>query len=128
MSLHAATAAQLPLGRQRGAAHRGGRQQELVLLGCGAAHISVLRSFVDHPLTDVRITVITPGFDAPCTSMLPAYCRGECTRAECHVNLVRARLIGLNSRPCPSSPSASPVGLARAVPAERQACVDRCGL
>jgi hypothetical protein len=47
--------------------------------------------------------VITPGFDVPCTSTLPVYCRGECTRAESHFNLVRFRL-GLDRRSRPGGP------------------------
>ena len=64
-------------------------QIDLVLIGGGHAHVSVLRSFGMKPEAGLRITVISDVLDAPYSGMLPGYVEGVWSYDDMHINLPR---------------------------------------
>jgi len=62
-------------------------QIDLVLIGGGHAHVSVLRSFGMNPFPGLRITVISDVLDAPYSGMLPGYVEGIWRYEDMHINL-----------------------------------------
>ena len=62
-------------------------QIDLVLIGGGHAHVSVLRSFGMNPVSGLRITVISDVLDAPYSGMLPGYVEGVWSYEDMHINL-----------------------------------------
>ena len=74
-------------------------QIDLVLIGGGHAHVSVLRSFGMKPVAGLRITLITDVLDAPYSGMLPGLIEKAWQFEDMHINLInlcqfaKARLI-----------------------------------
>lgn len=74
-------------------------QIDLVLIGGGHAHVSVLRSFGMKPVAGLRITLITDVLDAPYSGMLPGLIEKAWQFEDMHINLhnlcqfAKARLI-----------------------------------
>ena len=64
-------------------------QIDLVLIGGGHAHVSVLRSFGMKLVPGLRITVISDVLDAPYSGMLPGYVEGVWSYDDMHINLPR---------------------------------------
>ena len=63
-------------------------RKEIVLLGGGHAHLAVLKQFGMRPLPGVRLTLVSPYYDAPYSGMLPGHIAGHYTFAESHVSLL----------------------------------------
>lgn len=63
--------------------------KDIVLVGCGHAHVAVLRRFGMRPMPGVRLSVIARDVETPYSGMLPGFIAGQYGFDDMHIDVRR---------------------------------------
>ena len=63
--------------------------QKLVVVGGGHSHAIAILDFINSPLIDTQITLVTDVFQTPYSGMLPGHIAGFYSFQECHIDLCK---------------------------------------
>ena len=63
--------------------------KDLLLIGCGHAHVFLLKNFGMKPSNKIRVTLISEGIDTPYSGMIPGFVSGFYKREECYLDCLR---------------------------------------
>ena len=63
--------------------------KQLVLVGGGHSHVTVIKRFAMQPVSGLKVTLVTPSLKTPYSGMLPGFVAGHYSEAEIYIDLAK---------------------------------------